>query len=331
MKRIINISLLSLLAVSLLGCAKVEEKTITSKDVQVTPESVTIKSGESTVLTAVVLPSTATDKRVVWASENESIVKVDQDGRITGVAGGLAYVYATSRDGKSRGACKVIVKPSDFFKISVLGADTGYDFSEGIFVTPYQRIPLKYQSSDGKDHTYSGKLLDSLGTINFVNDTLVLGKPKQSTKKGFIYYNESFLDITTETAYSAHLKFISSMLDTFYFGEETREVGSAVKIEQNTSVPVAVLCQGATEPICAPLFGYRLVSSDPEAIAVSENGDGRYLLTATDKLETQTSISIVFADGTEFLLCVAVVSDIPQGGAELPSMEEETIENEKKK
>lgn len=52
--------------------------------------------GRNTVLKATVLPNDANDKKVIWTSSNESIAKVNNQGRVTGVALGECEIICTS-------------------------------------------------------------------------------------------------------------------------------------------------------------------------------------------------------------------------------------------
>src|SRR2546430_8412938 len=66
-------------------------------EVQVAPPSVTIKIGERSGLLATafdrvgnVIPTV----RVIWSSNNVAVAKVDNNGTVTGVGGGVAIVEA---------------------------------------------------------------------------------------------------------------------------------------------------------------------------------------------------------------------------------------------
>lgn len=71
--------------------------------------NVTINAGTSKMLTARVMPSTASNKKIKWSSSNKKVVTVNSEGKITAVAGGTATIKATSGDGKAFGTCKVSV------------------------------------------------------------------------------------------------------------------------------------------------------------------------------------------------------------------------------
>src|SRR5258708_26692153 len=73
-------------------------------EVQVAPPSITIKVGERTGLLATafdragnVIPTA----RVLWSSNNVAVAKVDNDGTVTGVAGGVPIIQA--RGGARKG------------------------------------------------------------------------------------------------------------------------------------------------------------------------------------------------------------------------------------
>ena len=68
-----------------------------------------LKVGESVNLTAEVLPIEATDRTVVWISDNESVATVDGNGNVTAVALGTATI--TANCGNVFATCVVTVDP----------------------------------------------------------------------------------------------------------------------------------------------------------------------------------------------------------------------------
>ncbi len=77
--------------------------------VELSPSSVTLEVGESVAINAVITPSNATYTDLVWSSSAPMIASVDDCGRVTAVAAGIASITATSLEGKS-GTCLVTVK-----------------------------------------------------------------------------------------------------------------------------------------------------------------------------------------------------------------------------
>ncbi|HKW41313.1 MAG TPA: Ig-like domain-containing protein [Gemmatimonadales bacterium] len=83
-------------------------------EVQVAPPSVTIKIGERSGLLATafdrvgnVIPTV----RVIWSSNNVAVAKVDNQGTVTGIAGGVAIVEARVGARKGQAAVQVLGAP----------------------------------------------------------------------------------------------------------------------------------------------------------------------------------------------------------------------------
>ena len=75
--------------------------------------SLSLNVGSSTSgsaqLTATVLPENATNKAVKWSSSDTKVVTVDENGKVTAVAGGSATVTCTAESGGVKATCKVTV------------------------------------------------------------------------------------------------------------------------------------------------------------------------------------------------------------------------------
>lgn len=82
-----------------------------AESVELSSEAVNLYVGNKnaeTVLTASVLPENATVQEIIWSSTDESVVTVE-NGRLTAVGEGEAYVLATSGDGHASSKCFVKV------------------------------------------------------------------------------------------------------------------------------------------------------------------------------------------------------------------------------
>jgi len=65
--------------------------------------------GQKELLVAIVAPINATNKNVIFKSDNPSVVTVDERGILTALGQGTATISATSEDGNYTASCKVIV------------------------------------------------------------------------------------------------------------------------------------------------------------------------------------------------------------------------------
>jgi len=71
--------------------------------------TMTLNVGESETLTATVSPSDASDKTLTWTSSDESVAKVDANGKVSALKVGTATIKAVSTDGAKEATCTVTV------------------------------------------------------------------------------------------------------------------------------------------------------------------------------------------------------------------------------
>ena len=74
------------------------------------PAAVSLQVGQSALLTATVEPATATNKKVWWSSSNSNVVTVDDEGGLTAVGIGTAFVEARTDEGNFTAYCEVTVE-----------------------------------------------------------------------------------------------------------------------------------------------------------------------------------------------------------------------------
>ena len=86
------------------------EKTIAVTGVTLDREALELQlGGAEETLHAAVTPGNATNRNVIWKSDNESVVTVGADGKLSAVSAGSATVTVTTEDGGFTAACKVTV------------------------------------------------------------------------------------------------------------------------------------------------------------------------------------------------------------------------------
>ena len=88
---------------------KVKEPVIPVAGVNLDKSLIALKVGENVQLNATVCPENATNKNVVWTSNNESVAIVDETGKVTAVSVGEANITVTSIDGNKTAACRVVI------------------------------------------------------------------------------------------------------------------------------------------------------------------------------------------------------------------------------
>lgn len=79
-----------------------------------------LKTGDTTTLTAEIMPTDAQNKQLQWSSADESVVKVNQNGTITCVAPGQAIITAKATDGSNvYGEIQIVVSKRMVEEITV--------------------------------------------------------------------------------------------------------------------------------------------------------------------------------------------------------------------
>lgn len=69
--------------------------------------SITVNTGKYVQLKATVAPQNATNKNIIWTADDESVVKVEEDGKVRALQYGNTTVSATTEDGKYKATCNV--------------------------------------------------------------------------------------------------------------------------------------------------------------------------------------------------------------------------------
>ena len=67
--------------------------------------------GQTVTLSATVLPEAATNKKVTWSSDNETVATVSSSGEVKGLSTGIAVITVTTANGGKTASCRVLVTP----------------------------------------------------------------------------------------------------------------------------------------------------------------------------------------------------------------------------
>lgn len=79
--------------------AQAAKKNVKPQSIEITTNHVALIKGKTKQLRAVVGPKTATNKKVIWTTNNKKVVTVSKTGKIKGIANGRARIYAKTSNG----------------------------------------------------------------------------------------------------------------------------------------------------------------------------------------------------------------------------------------
>lgn len=135
---------------------------ISVESVSLDQTEITLNKGESVQLKATVLPENATNKNVIWSSDNSDAADV-KDGKVTANSEGTATIQVMTKDGNKQALCRVTVNKGDIDTDYIViddfasglnrwNAEAGYDYSAGKDNPQY---------NDGKPSDWAGVSHDS--------------------------------------------------------------------------------------------------------------------------------------------------------------------------
>lgn len=82
-------------------------------EVSLNHSALELLEGESTTLSATILPEKATNKNVIWTSSDTSVIIVD-NGKVTAIKEGTATITVTTEDGNKSATCEVTVLHDEY-------------------------------------------------------------------------------------------------------------------------------------------------------------------------------------------------------------------------
>ena len=104
--------LLAAIAVVLV-CCKPANSVVHVTDIKLNVSELSLAPGDISSLTAEVLPSNASNKKIVWKSSDSKVAEVGTNGEVKAIAVGTATITVTSEDGNKTAECKVTVSGAD--------------------------------------------------------------------------------------------------------------------------------------------------------------------------------------------------------------------------
>ncbi len=130
--------------------------------------SLTIGVGETKQLSAINLKNDSVTTAVHWESDNASVVSVDFNGMITGIADGTANITVTSADGKYKATCAVTVSSVLLglsLETSTLEMEKGSQATLKVIFSPENvtDVTLNWVTGDPKIVTVSNGVVTAVG------------------------------------------------------------------------------------------------------------------------------------------------------------------------
>ncbi len=94
-------------------CKVIVSNDILVSDIWINPSTMTMYPGNSTSFTASVIPIDATNRTVIWSSDDPSVASVDADiGMVSAHKPGITKIWATAMDYSGESACcEIVVDP----------------------------------------------------------------------------------------------------------------------------------------------------------------------------------------------------------------------------
>lgn len=152
--------------------------------VSISKTDLELNEGDTYTLRATVKPSTASNKKVIWESDDEDIVTVNSSGEVTAENEGKTWITVTTREGDFSADCKVVVEEADRSGGLIRDIDISGDSSIRIGtrveltadVTPRnaQDPGVKWKSSDSDIALISNADDDSCKVEGIANGTVTI-------------------------------------------------------------------------------------------------------------------------------------------------------------
>ena len=117
-------------------------------DIVLAPDiNLTVFTGKKEKVGLTVYPAEATNKNVVWSSNDESIAKVSNNGTVTGVNPGRTFIHCTTTDGSNVDKALIVDVVRPLKKITFASKSSTLLKYEDMYVT-YNTEPIDATNSD---------------------------------------------------------------------------------------------------------------------------------------------------------------------------------------
>ncbi len=303
MKKIFKIMAMILFAISLftfIGCTTEKENDIKVTKIDISG-SQTANVGDEVTLTATITPSDATDKSLIWSSNDEEIATVS-DGKVTCLAAGSVTI--TAANGDIKGEITITITEVVVINISISGDDT---CEEGktiqLSTTTNSLETVNWKSSDETVATVSQSgLVTTLkegsvtitATVEGVSDT----KTITVTKKEYTLSISG--DSSVEIEKTLQLNAVTESSDTVTWSSSDETV---LTIDSKGLITAVAIGEATVTATCGSLTATKVITVTEAKVYVAYIGDEGYE-TITEALvmaEVGATINVVEGTYTEAL------------------------------
>ncbi|MDD5924439.1 MAG: lectin like domain-containing protein [Clostridia bacterium] len=136
---------------------------IKARKIELNKDYLTLSQGNSAVLTVKFTPENTTNKKVRWASADESIAIISQAGRIIALKPGTTTITVVSEDGNFSSNCTLNIKdyndnldpiPTNMVPDGIFTIEDAMGIQDGDVVDVIGQITHKYSSKSGGEKNY---------------------------------------------------------------------------------------------------------------------------------------------------------------------------------
>ena len=125
-----------------------EPEVVLATEIYVDPGKQVLHIGETDDTAYAEVDLDATDQVVVWSTSNESVVTVDQNGKVTAVGPGTAEIIATTHDGTNLSDSYQVLVYNDVTEMTISGRSQMYMFDS-------QKLSLTVNKDSASDFTWT--------------------------------------------------------------------------------------------------------------------------------------------------------------------------------
>ncbi len=142
----------------------VKPQSIAVSKINLDPNNCNLEFGEQRQLTATVLPADATDKTIVWHSENPNVATVDESGLVKAVnVGETSIIVSSKSDSEIYAVCNIVVEKTNLSWDQDIRCEVGETIE--LTATTTNDLPIEYTSSGNTGGYHEATIFENDGHV----------------------------------------------------------------------------------------------------------------------------------------------------------------------